>query len=106
MQRKIDFDIQLKQNLPASSIKVGLSVQIGQDQDSSTWCCTAADNSLGELPANVVASLPMSTPFTAVVRSVKRAADDPEAVSSVQIRLNFTSAGEAAAQARPAASLI
>lgn len=95
MQRKVDFDIQLKDKLPAASVKVGLAVQIGQDQDSGTWSCTAADNVLGELPANVIASLRPQTPFTAVVRSVKRAADDPEAVSSVQIRLSYQTAGEA-----------
>ncbi|WIA09357.1 hypothetical protein OEZ85_008764 [Tetradesmus obliquus] len=92
MQRKVDFDIQLKDKLPAASVKVGLAVQIGQDQDSGTWSCTAADNVLGELPANVIASLRPQTPFTAVVRSVKRAADDPEAVSSVQIRLSYQTA--------------
>jgi hypothetical protein len=103
MQRKIDFDIDLKEHLPVGTLKVGLVVQFAQDQESGTWSCTAADNSLGEVPANVMASLLNQPPFTAVTRSVKRAADDPEAISSVQIRISFTAAGEAAAAAAAAA---
>jgi hypothetical protein len=104
MQRKIDFDIQLKDNLPVADVKVGVAVQIVQNQDSGTWNCTAADKSLGELPANVIASLPSQTLFLAVIRSVKRAADDPGAVSSVQIRISFPPAGKTAVTAAPAAS--
>jgi hypothetical protein len=97
MQRKIDFDIDLKETLPVGTLKVGLVVQFAQDQESGTWSCTAADNTLGEVPADVIASLLGLPPFTAAIRSLKRAADDPETVSSVQIRISVTPAGEAAA---------
>lgn len=97
MQRKVDFNFELQKKPSIALVKVGQPVQIQQQQqDGGTWTCSLDDNILlGELPADVSASICSHAAFTAVVRSVKRCPDNAEAVSSIQVRVSFPPAGKA-----------
>eukprot|EP00878_Enallax_costatus_P005704 GHUV01005981.1.p1 GENE.GHUV01005981.1~~GHUV01005981.1.p1 ORF type:complete len:180 (+),score=37.87 GHUV01005981.1:185-724(+) len=87
MQRKVDFDLLLDTPLSTSEIKVGQEVTL-QEQDGS-WLCSLGSQALGAVPPQAASDLRSHTNVKATIRSLKRSSDDPNVVSSVQVRLNF-----------------
>jgi hypothetical protein len=107
--RKVDFTAQPEQEGGVfTDVAVGQALQLAQQEDGS-WACTRADgSSLCSVPPDAVASLraaqqqqqqqqhggsSSSTP-SAVIRSVKRSAEDPSAAVSIQVRISFAPPGQ------------
>jgi hypothetical protein len=100
---KVDFTVEAEIDKPFTDVKVGQRLDLTQQEDGS-WSCNREDGSVVcPVPAAAAGSIAHSQQdgavATAVIRSVKRCQDNPEAAGSIQIRINFATQGVQAATA-------
>lgn len=101
--QKIDFTAEADADKPFENVKVGQKLDLVQQEDGS-WACTRQEDSndiLCAVPAAAADSIrqqPRDATPSAVVRSVKRCPDNPDAVVSMQIRISFSTQGKVLAQ--------
>lgn len=91
MPPKIDFHLQLDKLLNASDIKVGQDATLQQEEGS--WTCSLGSQLLGTVPASLIPDLQSHDSCKATIRSLKRSIEDPDQVSSVQVRISISPAG-------------
>jgi hypothetical protein len=92
---KIDFTAEAEPDSPFIGVKVGQQLQLAQQEDGS-WLCVREDGStVCPVPAAAAAAAIAGQPgvATAVVRTVKRCQDNPEAAVSIQVRISFATPG-------------
>lgn len=98
---KVHFTAEAEPGKPFTDIKVGLKLQLAQQEDGS-WTCNREDDGsvVCQVPAAAAASLAaqqqqqqfggdVGVP-TAAVRSVKRCQDNSAAAVSIQVRISFS----------------
>lgn len=104
MHTKVDFVAEAEAQQPFRDVKVGQELHLSRQEDGS-WSCNRLDGScICQVPTAAAASLSAaaqhhhhhqggtSTTATAVIRSVKRCPDNPEAAVSLQVRISFSQA--------------
>lgn len=94
---KVDFSVEAETDKPFIGVKVGQNLDLCQQEDGS-WSCSREDGRVVcPVPAAAAGSIAHSqrdgAAATAVIRSVKRCQDNPEAAASIQIRINFATQG-------------